>query len=93
MKKNLSYQLEDKVEITDIKKFNQFINDKSIYRYKMIYEHLVRSKLNLSDDHLHDFYRYDIRVRRLLFKYLTAYEIKLRGKVLNSITTGYLEVE
>lgn len=93
MSKIISYHLKDKVEITDIEKFNQFIDDKSAYRYKMIYERLVKSNLNLSDEHLHDFYRYDIRIRRLLFKYLTAYEIKLRGRVLNNITTGYLKVE
>lgn len=83
MEKKLNNFTKHNVLITDAKKLNRYLNEKSYYRYNQILEKLLEFNRPLTDVHLNDFYKYDIRLRRLLFKYLTAYEIMLRGKVLN----------
>jgi hypothetical protein len=85
--------IESNVKITDEEKLNTYVTEKSWFRYNQILDKMLSFKVTLSDVNLHDYYRYDIRLRRLLFKYLTAYEIKLRGKVLNSIKEGFEKVE
>jgi|GEM_PF-2084338 len=71
------------VEVKDEALLNKYLHEKSVYRYNLILDQLLKAKRKICDNHLHDFYKYDLRVRRLLFKYLTPYEIKLRAKVLN----------
>lgn len=81
------------VVITDEFKLTEYLREKSAYRYTQILNMLLSFNRPITDIHLNDFYRYDVRIRRLLFKYLTAYEISLRGQVLNSLKEGHKEVE
>ena len=89
----INYLVSEDVIISNQVKMKKYLFEKGIFRYQMIYNKLKESKRKLSDDHLHDFYRFDIRVRRLLFKYLTAYEIILRAKVLNNAQSGHSKIE
>ncbi len=94
MKLRIFEKLEEyNVTITNQEKMLRYLSEKSHYRYNLILEKLMKYCPDLSDTNLHDFYRYDIRLRRLLFKYLTAYEISLRGRILNSISEGFERVE
>lgn len=84
---------QNNVVVKDEIKLQKYIEEKSLFRYSQILNKLLLFQKPLIDSHLHDFYRYDIRLRRLLFKYLTVYEIKLRGKILNNINDGFEKVE
>lgn len=83
----------EKIVIRDKQKLIYYLEEKSVYRYTQILEMMLTFHRPLSDIHLNDFYRYDVRIRRLLFKYLTAYEISLRGQVLNNLREGHDTVE
>lgn len=75
--------IEDKI------KMENYLKEKSVYRYRQIYKSLRETEEIITDSNLHDYYIYDIRVRRLLFKYLTAYEISLRGNILNELDSNH----
>lgn len=51
--------------IKDGNRLIRYLEEKSQYRYNHILFKIILYQKQLTDSHLHDFYRYDIRLRRL----------------------------
>lgn len=73
-------------KVEDKHNFSEQCFEKGVYVFDDIYEYLkdVEKQEYITDSDLMNRYRYDINIRRVLFKYLTYLEVSLKGYLINA---------
>lgn len=93
-KEFLKYFIQKGLKIkTSLEDFKINLERKGNKRYYDIFEKLYKVQKDLTDQDLHDFYRYDIRVRRFLYRYITPIEVYYRAQVANENFDETAEIE
>jgi len=82
----------NKVSVDDVENLRLYCERKGLERYIRITEFLYEYDLASIED-VHDFYKYDIKLRRFFYKYITALEVELRARVINMDVMSYSDVE
>lgn len=76
----------DKLIINDkeIIEFNRHLKLKGYKRYKYLYDYSIREKHSITYIELSHYYRYDIKLRRVLYKTITLVEVSLKAMISNN---------
>ncbi|ERJ12272.1 Abi family protein [Haloplasma contractile] len=74
---------EQGIIIKDEIEFKKWLTIKGIKRYSKVIDILQQHTGNITDEHIYDLYRYDIRLRRNIIYYLTMLEVYMRAFINN----------
>lgn len=78
------------IDIHDEENFNKYTRIKPLYKYEKIHELIKNEFFYLDQTDIFDFYRYDVRLRRNIGKYLVMFEEYLRALIGNQYLNEHI---
>lgn len=76
------------IDENDLDEFKRHLQLKGYERYQSIFNYLLKSESNVTYKKLSHYYRYDIRIRRVLYKSITLLETSMKAYI-NNKYKGY----
>lgn len=80
------------IDIHDEENFNKYTRIKPLYKYEKIHELIKNEFFYLDQTDIFDFYRYDVRLRRNIGKYLVMFEEYLRALIGNQYLNEHISM-
>ncbi len=81
-----------RITITDEEQFILYLNLKGVKRIRNVYYVIAAHKQQVTSEDIRDLYKYDLRLRRDIYYYLTMYEVYLRAQLSNNFQAKDLKL-
>ncbi len=77
------YEYLSKVKVDNLEKLHKYCTEKGYNRFDKMAKILFEHSDYVTDEDLHNYDKYDILLRRVLYEYITLFEINLRAILTN----------